>query len=104
MGVSEGDALELALLDAIATAPTPPDALILTLPGGNLHWEWNGPNPDHWNIQFSADGETDWATPFTEPGSSRDRELTDGEVFIRIVGADAGDNPVTPFSNVIFVQ
>ncbi len=101
LGLSEGEALELALLNSIA-APIP--ALDLIQVVNDLVWTWNGSNPNHWNIEFSEDGVTNWIHIAVEPGASRSYVIGDtGEIFGRVWGANAGDVKITPFSNVIFI-
>jgi hypothetical protein len=71
--------------------------------GGLLLWVYPYADPDHWDIEESADGVTGWSIVDTEPGSSRDANAGDTSVYQRVRGYDPGGTPLTLYSNVVFL-
>jgi hypothetical protein len=64
-----------------------------------MTWDWPGPDPDHWDINYSADGIIDGGLYDTEPGFRR--SATPGFVsgaYFNVTGKDSGGSPVTPSS------
>lgn len=100
-GVSIEQALELALLASIVNAP--PNVLTLEpITNAQLNWDWAGPNPDHWEVQYSADGATGWIDIRAVAGNLRTDPIDDGLIYVRLIGRDVANNNVTPYSNVEF--
>lgn len=76
---------------------------MLTYDGGfdALTWTWSFADPDHWDVENSADGSTGWSVAGNEPGFARNSSLQiDGE-FSRIIGRDGSGTAVTDYSNVV---
>jgi hypothetical protein len=76
-------------------------SLVLTVLGEpDIEWAWSGPNPDHWSIETSANEIGPFAEVATEPGNLRTDSHTSSHDWVRVIGLDAGNAPVTPYSNV----
>lgn len=67
-----------------------------------ISWTWSGIDPFLWLTQVSADGETGWEDGEAVDGTERtyDDVFNSGK-YVRIVGVDELNNPVTDYSNVV---
>lgn len=64
-------------------------------------WEWNYPNPVHWNAYFTLDGGVTWHFDDYKNGDARSYEPDGGSVFMLIVGVDAYGVEITHRSNAV---
>jgi hypothetical protein len=96
LGVSEADAIELALLSQIASVPaiTPP---VLSFAFPDLHWTFFGTDPAQWSIQESEDGGASWFEVGLVSGVTRSAPFLDSGVLARIVGQIP---PIPPSNSV----
>jgi hypothetical protein len=69
--------------------------------GDSISWTWSDADPDHWDIEESADGVTGWSVTTTAAGSARSEGSLDTTMFYRIIGRDSGGTAVTLYSNVV---
>jgi len=88
------------LLCQIGSTPAP--VLTLSIANATLSWDWAGSDPDHWEVEYSGDGVSGWTPIRSVAGALRSDPIADGDVFVRIVGQDASNNNITPYSNVVF--
>lgn len=68
-----------------------------------LDWTWSDADPDHWNVEESADGVTGWTVVDTVAGSGRGDTGFDNDMYYRVIGEDSSNTPVTDYSNVVYV-
>lgn len=69
--------------------------------GDSIAWTWSGADPDHWDVEESADGVSGWSVTDTVAGSARGDSSLDTGMFYRIIGRDSGGSAVTDYSNVV---
>lgn len=65
-----------------------------------IQWAWDGADPDHWSMEGSDDLSA-WAEDGTVSGASRQRNGHHTFLYWRLIGQDAGNNPVTAYSNIL---
>ena len=67
-----------------------------------MSWTWADADPFIWVIETSFDGMGGWAVFDSTAGVNREYDDSGlAGMFVRIIGHDVDDNPVTPYSNVV---
>ena|SRR3974390_2363920 len=66
---------------------------------GVIAWIWPAADPNRWNIEESADGETGWTHFGLVLGPIRSISNGVGGNFFRVTGLDGFANPITLVSN-----
>lgn len=67
----------------------------------DLEWSWLGTDPDHWDLESSADGVSAWSVYDVIAGNLQNSNTAIGGQFYRIIGRDAGGTATTGYSNVV---
>ena len=83
-----------------AASPANYPAPVLTVLGEpDISWTYGGTDPDHWSIETSASEFGPFAEVATQPGASRSDSHTSAHDWVRIIGLDGLNAPLTPYSN-----
>ena len=69
--------------------------------GSVVNWTWGDADPYQWRVEASLDGITGWGFYDFVVGSGRTDDGFDDSTYVRVVGVDATNVPVTGFSNVV---
>lgn len=83
---------------SVAALPAP---VLGALGDPDLNWSWSGADPDHWDIEESADGIGGWSLTESVPGANRDSHAEASGLYYRIIGRSALNVAVTSYSNVV---
>jgi hypothetical protein len=81
----------------------PLDAPVLHLVAvEDLEWDWDGPDPDRWEIDNSPFEVGPWDESEMVPGTDRAFGPVVPDFWWSIIGIDSIGNPVTSRSNAVF--
>jgi hypothetical protein len=88
-----------SLIDAAAASPS-----IVKIDGGHFSIIWRGSLPLEWAVQTQADAGGIWDINTVVAGNVMLVGVTGAPYAVRMVGRDAGHNPVTDVSNVLILN